>query len=130
MPPNDEPKPDYVRILDSDRHEYYARYLGEKRPAEDQKLDPRLQELLKKLYDRQRAEASKLVDMVEQRLNPDGESRESLKRRDVDFQRQYQRFAEERERYIREYKNAETLREQQRQREQDRALQPEKGRSR
>jgi ElaB/YqjD/DUF883 family membrane-anchored ribosome-binding protein len=123
MPTDD--KPDYVRILANDRHEYFVQHLGGKPPAEDQKFDPKLQDLLQKLYDRQREEASKLVNRTEARLNPNGESREKLKLLDDGFQKQYKAFAEERQRYIHEFHDAQKLREELKQQERERSLSPD-----
>jgi len=112
----DHEQRDYIPETD-----YYARYLRDT-PSDDAKFEPELQELLTKLYDRQRREAVDLIDDAHNRLNPDGEQPKVLKTYNEEFREQYGRFAEERERYISDYQKAQTIRDEMQQQSREQAL--------
>lgn len=102
--------------------DYASKYLQTTPSPDDAKLDPELQALLKKLYDRQRDERSELIDnqiielqQVEDyrrtdivELHFDDAQVAKDQKREID--NQLDRFAEERERYITDYQKAQTIR--------------------
>jgi hypothetical protein len=122
MPPADVPgEPDY-----------FSRYLkeGVKSP-EDATFDPELQRILDKLYDRQRGEAQDLhierLSDIKSYGTPDHPYMKKDHR--ADNAAQEKRFTEERQRYIREYDDAKVIREELKQREQERQRTLDKGRT-
>lgn len=109
--------------------DYFARYLkdGVKAP-EDAKLDPELQKTLAKLYERQKGEAQDLhMDHTGQKLAIGTFQHPKLnKSLSEETQRQDLRFVKERERYIREYHEAQKIRDQMR----DNEISRDRGRTR
>lgn len=124
MPPVNVPK----------ESDYFSRYLKEGSNApEDAEFDPELQRTLAALYQRQRDEAYDLIceqdgDIIYNYGTPDHPYMNKEHRADTAAQNE--RFAAERQRYIREYHDAKVLREELKQREQERSLNPEQERGR
>jgi hypothetical protein len=102
--------------------DYASKYLKDTPSPDDAKLEPELQETLRKLYDRQRQELRDLFDdhlsdlqQVEDykrtdiaELHFDDDSVAADHRGEVDTQLDH--FAEERERYIGDYQKAQSIR--------------------
>jgi hypothetical protein len=93
--------------------DYFNRHLDGKQSPDDAELEPELQSLLTKVYERQRKDAFGLLDGATGRLNPDGEDRETLQTHKDEFREDYhkqcQGFAEERDRRIREHYKAKAI---------------------
>ena len=104
-------------------HDYFKRHLGGALSPEDAKLDPQLQKLLTKLYERQRDEAYRLLEETKAQMqahdlrnNPNhirqggGCAPETLKQFTEFFRKDYDQqilaFGAERERHIREFLRA------------------------
>ena len=108
------------------QQDYFNQYLDRKKSPGDTEFEPALGKLLTNLYDRQRQEAYGLLDQATGRLSPDGERREILKEHKEEFRQDYskqcQGFVAERERYIREYREARRSREDMDTRERREAL--------
>jgi len=92
--------------------EYYSLYLASNPSSDDADLKPGLRDHLAKLYDRQRQEDLDLRQDARNRLSPGGEAPEVLETFNEEFRQQYSRFAEERNRHIRDYQKAQALREE------------------
>ena len=88
--------------------DYFSRYLGDK-SAEDARLEPELQNLLTKLYDRQREDAHGLVNYFMHSFNNSEIEPPSTLYALNQFKDQYSHFAEERDRHIREYHKAKAI---------------------
>ena len=89
--------------------DYFSRYLRDK-PAEDAAFEPELQELLTKLYDRQREQADELILFHMRRQNnsefvPPETNEEII----WQFEKEYRDFDRERDRYIRQYNEAKDI---------------------
>jgi hypothetical protein len=115
------------------QEDYFTRYLDRKTSPDDAKLEPGLQKLLTKLYDRQLTEAYGLIDKATARINPDGEDRAALKIHRQEFREDYLKqcrgFAAERDRYISDYQRANVMRgeqEQSRRESPERSIDPDK----
>ena len=91
---------------------YFSRDLRDK-PAEDAKFQPALQDLLTRLYDRQRASADELLDFYMRRFNNSEFAPPETDEQVIDeFKQQYRGFAAERDRYVRDYQKAQALRDE------------------
>jgi hypothetical protein len=118
-------EPDELREQD-----YYSRFLGVDKPRDDARYEPELQELLSKLYGRQRGEAHDLLEeqtkdleqVEDYRRIGDPDLREEFRGHlddDAVAEEHYKakiaqqdRFAEERERYISEYQATREIRDE------------------
>lgn len=115
--PGDEP--DNPAIWNADttlrKEDYFNEYLDGTQSPNDIGHEPDLGRLLKKLYERQRAEAFHLLDEVMDQFHPEGEPIEKLKIHKQEFRDSFHeecsRFAKERDRYIEEFQTARRLRE-------------------
>jgi len=131
--PGDESDNEDLAIWSADttlrKDEYFTRYLDGKPSPDDAEFEHELGKLLAKLYERQRHEAYGLLERIEGEMqlydlrhNKDhisqggGCAPETLKLYRAEFRKEYreqcQGFAEERERHISEYKNAQVIRDQ------------------
>ena len=92
------------------KEDYFNEYLDGTQSPNDIEHEPDLGHLLSKLYERQRAESYHLLDEAVDQFHPEGENIEKLKIHKEEFRDAFHeecgRFAEERDRYIREYHEA------------------------
>ena len=98
--------------MPAQEEDYFSKYLSGTPSPDDAKLEPKLQELLKKLYDRQREEAYVRIDEQRAELGVFGsESKSSVPPKILKDHREWdrhqeERFFRERERYISDYQRA------------------------
>jgi hypothetical protein len=121
--PGDEP---------AQEEDYYSKYLNPTASPADADLEPGLQELLKKLYDRQEGEHYARLDHLDTNnptvpghrrgipASPVDEEAGARYKRAIDDQFKY--FAEERERYIAEYQEAQSISDEMQQQSREQAL--------
>lgn len=116
--PGDEP--DNPAIWNADttlrKEDYFNEFLDGTQSPNDIGHEPDLYHLLKKLYERQRAEAFHMLDEVMDQFDPEGEPIEKLKVHKEEFLDSFHEecslFAKERDRYIEEFQAARRLREE------------------
>lgn len=98
------------------KEDYFNEYLDGTQSPKDTEHEPDLGHLLKKLYERQRAESYQLLDEAVDQFHPEGEPIEKLKIHKEEFRDAFHeecaRFAQERDRYIEEFQAARRLREE------------------
>ena len=96
------------------QEEYFNRHLDGKQSPDDAKLEPELTSVLTKLYGRQREGAFRLLEEALGRLSPDGDTVDVLTSHKQVFRENYRAecrgFAEERERYIADYRRSQDIR--------------------